>query len=800
MAARTTRAQAPAPTDPDELVLVPLGRIAPSPLNPRKTFDQAELQELATSIHAHGVLQPVLLRPWPKDQPQPSTGADYDETVHYELVDGERRWRAACLAGLKVIRATVRNLSDRDVLEIAVVTCEQRADVPALEKAAAYAQLVEQHGVSVEDLAKKIGKSVSAVRGLLKLRQLPKNARAALEAGELQPAIAGLLARIPGDRARQEATATVLAGSQIWHSKGEPLTYRQVKELIEQNYTVELKAAPFNRKALDLVPSAGPCEQCPKRVGNLQAVDPEGYAGVRADVCTDPACYRAKVAAWQGQVAADATAKGQRILTEEQADRVFAYQGVLSFDAPYFDLADQCEKDKAKKTPRSYKQLLDGHFKESDVTLAYDEDGKLHRLVSKELALPVLKAEHGLYKDGDPSAAAGRRDDAAIARRRAEDKLRAETAQRCMAALVARAEALFRVVVAEPDTRDPTELAMLEDAVRALIPGVAGELWGETLTKVLKRRGQASGHFHEKEKSVKQIVAGLDGPGLFGLLAELGAAKAVLLPNWSSSQDRGQVLKAFGVDWKKVESEVKAEKKEKKAKGKPAKKAAEAGPAPEVAFARPGDVVRTSYGTGPYTVLNITKSGTRGGRPEFSLTLRRVGDQKSTPSHLNGYQVQTDGRVTAANGDELFVLPAGADPGPTWPDWLQAAGLINKPVDVSLKLCWMRGEPAPGAKGKAKAKKKAAAEPSAEGKLLIDRSTLLADLVVQASASAAAQVLEAAGVETVGQLLDKAGPPKPNRSPTSHVYSYLREIPGLQAQAANEIGDALVDAELIGGD
>ena len=161
---------------PDELQMVRLVSISLSPTNPRKSFPEAGLQDLATSIRAKGVLQPVLLRPHPQQGAGPGK---------YELVAGERRVRAAGIAGLAVVPAIIRVLDDRSVLEIQVVENEQREDVTPLEKCEGYARLIDVHKATVEQIATKVGKSVSTIRSILKLRALPEKARAALEAGDL---------------------------------------------------------------------------------------------------------------------------------------------------------------------------------------------------------------------------------------------------------------------------------------------------------------------------------------------------------------------------------------------------------------------------------------------------------------------------------------------------------------------------------------------------------------------------------------------------------------------------------------
>ena len=286
-----------------ETILISL--IDPSPLNPRKTFDEAKLQELAESAKSHGILQPILLRPRLHTINRGPTKGQYER---FELVDGERRWRAAQLAGLAEIPAIVRELSDKEVLEIALVTCEQRADVPELEKARGYKKLIDEHGYTADTLAAKIGRSPATVYGLLKLLQLPTAAAKALEAGELPANTALLFARIPNEKLRAQAYKEICTVREM-------PSLREAKEKIQARFMVELKQAPFNQKDPCLVLSAGACTDCPKQVGNNREEFPEG----RADVCTDPACYRSKTVAWGEVMLERAKAEGKKIQTAQES-------------------------------------------------------------------------------------------------------------------------------------------------------------------------------------------------------------------------------------------------------------------------------------------------------------------------------------------------------------------------------------------------------------------------------------------------------------------------------------------------
>ena len=155
--------------------MVPIDQLRGGKMNPRKDFRDDELAELAESIRAKGLVQPIIARP----DPNPASG------VAYEIVAGERRWRAAQKAGLHSVPVIVRDLDDRDMLELAIIENVQRADLNAIEEAGGYRELVERYGHSQEQLAEIIGKSRSHVANTLRLLKLPEAVRALVETGKL---------------------------------------------------------------------------------------------------------------------------------------------------------------------------------------------------------------------------------------------------------------------------------------------------------------------------------------------------------------------------------------------------------------------------------------------------------------------------------------------------------------------------------------------------------------------------------------------------------------------------------------
>ncbi len=152
---------------------VPIDRIRPNPNQPRRTVDDRELQDLAASIREKGVIQPLILRPHP------------EEAGVHEIVAGERRWRAAQLAGVHELPAVIRDLDDAEVLELAIIENVQRADLNAVEEAQGYRQLMDRFGHTQERLAEGLGKSRSHIANLLRLLTLPEALLDHLRAGRL---------------------------------------------------------------------------------------------------------------------------------------------------------------------------------------------------------------------------------------------------------------------------------------------------------------------------------------------------------------------------------------------------------------------------------------------------------------------------------------------------------------------------------------------------------------------------------------------------------------------------------------
>ncbi|SMX24977.1 ParB/RepB/Spo0J family partition protein [Boseongicola aestuarii] len=152
---------------------IAVDRISPNPNQPRRTFTEAALAELTSSLREKGVIQPLILRRDPSD------------SERFQIVAGERRWRAAQRAQLHEVPAIVRDLNDSEVLELAIIENIQRADLNAIEEAAGYRQLMDRFGHTQEKLAEALGKSRSHIANLLRLLTLPDSVMELVRAGDL---------------------------------------------------------------------------------------------------------------------------------------------------------------------------------------------------------------------------------------------------------------------------------------------------------------------------------------------------------------------------------------------------------------------------------------------------------------------------------------------------------------------------------------------------------------------------------------------------------------------------------------
>ena len=199
--------------DSGRIVFLPLGAIQPNPSQPRRVFDSAALQELAASIAAYGILQPITVR---------------QQGAVYELVAGERRWRASRMAGLTEVPVIVKDVTDEQAMELALVENLQREDLDPVEEAAGIRELMTRCDLTQEQAARKLGKSRSALANSLRLLSLPETVLELLKSGFITIGHAKVVLGLPTPELQEEA-AQMIADNQLNVRQAEALCKKLAK-------------------------------------------------------------------------------------------------------------------------------------------------------------------------------------------------------------------------------------------------------------------------------------------------------------------------------------------------------------------------------------------------------------------------------------------------------------------------------------------------------------------------------------------------------------------------------------------
>lgn len=339
--------------DDNTITQISLDELHESPFNYRKRFDEASLYELAADIKAHGrILSPLLVRP----RIGPLFAGDRDAATGFEIVFGHRRYRAAQLAGLTQAPCMVRALTDEEAKKAQISENLAREDVHPIEEAEGFQALIDDHGMTADLIAEQQGKSRSYVYGRLKLLQACPQIRKACLAGEIGSEVALLIARLRTGKLQEKALGYI-QGKGYDLKDGGARSYRYVRELLNERFTLSLKSAMFDIEDEMLVPLAGHCIRCPKRAANApeyadvvegKKASTWSHQNYGADVCTDPDCFDAKKKAHLKREAEKLAGKGAVVIDGNKARAAIDASGNVK--GAYIALKDvQAELKKAPK-------------------------------------------------------------------------------------------------------------------------------------------------------------------------------------------------------------------------------------------------------------------------------------------------------------------------------------------------------------------------------------------------------------------------------------------------------------------
>jgi ParB/RepB/Spo0J family partition protein len=538
----------------------------------RKRFNEQGLQELAESIKAMGVAQAILIRP---------VTPTADAPAEYEIVAGERRFRATKIAGKTHIPALCRKLSDLDAAKIRILENLQREDPHPIEEAEGFQLLMQQHGYDADQLADEIKKSRSYIYGRLKLCALTEKARNACFDDKISASIGLLIARIPVKDLQEKCLKEVL---NHWNGA---MSYRTASQHVEQNYMLNLKKATFSTSDENLVPAAGSCKTCPHRAGN----QPEVFLGVGADVCTDPICFKSKTDTHVVRVKRLAKESGMTVLSGAEAKKVMPHSygdlngGYIAVDKPIY----------SDEKNRSLRQIL-GKQLPTLTLLESPHTGEMVYIAKQADVTPLLEAK-GL---STPTSNVSHRE------REKEQEARAKLEREYRKRLfTATHHASLMMNLVDPDLR-LIALQLFEN-----LP------WGTIPTKfLLETYGWSEDTFcYPRREKIKEAIDALSPAGLNQFIRDCALCRDLEISVYTdTSKSKPDNLLAFAqrtkVDAKKIRSDVQAEAKAKaEKKNKPKNAVATASPA--VQYRNPSDPMQAWTGRGkqPKWVSEWVQSG-----------------------------------------------------------------------------------------------------------------------------------------------------------------------------------------------
>lgn len=584
-----------------ERCMVPRTWLVPSTTNPRKTF--TELEELAASFtevledgnKQRGIINAIVVRP--------AKASRSDRGGRFEIVVGERRWRASEIAKMVEVPVEIRHLTDREVIEMQHVENAQRVDVPPLEEAASLAELLVH--MSPEVAATRLGKSASYVAQRARLVELTDTARKAFEVGSVGLGIVLLLARhtnaVQDEFLRHHGIT--LERPEGWHHQ--PPTVQTAKHYLERVILLQLKKAPFDTHDVTLVPAAGACDQCPKRTGNQVAL----FHDVDADRCMDPECFKAKTEALYQRRIADPKAT---VLTDAEAKKVLGH-GWLDSSSEFVKLDDYVgrrpltkaeekeqkrirEEEIAKDKARDENPDADFNDDPNDYD-DEDEDDPAAVDVRKALAgveVPVVLARDPrthelveLVRKKDLELAAGQVKDKwakplLIAKTTRSRERVGSSGPSAHYDLMHKAQKKATEVSLAQLVAAATKKAPTDALFRLIASGVIHSAWSEVPKEVVasrelapvveKGKGKKKGPKNDELPLVDALIDTLKGPALVALLLEIVMRRTAYELQHVSKKDQDdknapvivRVMRMFKIDFAKNVETAKAEAKEKR--------------------------------------------------------------------------------------------------------------------------------------------------------------------------------------------------------------------------------------------
>lgn len=365
-----------ATAEPASINSLPLAALVPSRTN-RPVLNDDALQELAATIKLYGVLQPILVRKLPPERLQDTFESEATRHATHEIIAGERRWRAAAIAGLRSIPVLAKDADNSHAQVMQLVENLHRADLNPLDEAVGILRLIEEHGYTREQAADAVRKSRTHVFEALRLPGLCTEALVALRQGILKRSVALLVAQRPTPALQQEFTRKVLTGG----PDNGPMSYRAALDMARRNYMTDLAQAPFDLADTDLLPKAGACTQCPHRTGAA----PELWDKPGADVCTDTTCFAAKKDAHYARITLQAKERGRKVITGAEARELMPTEGV---NPTGYILLDKPRKGDTEPL----RKLLGEEVPEGKVVLIESPSGAMVEAVPTRAAGAVLEA------------------------------------------------------------------------------------------------------------------------------------------------------------------------------------------------------------------------------------------------------------------------------------------------------------------------------------------------------------------------------------------------------------------------